>query len=81
MQRPDCRRMTKNPLRESSPKHDVYQPTRERIYMRSRQMAAPDKAAKYQELLYPSKHPTSWQKKEVAMTHPGLLFLSLVFLG
>lgn len=49
--------------------------------MRSRQMAAPDKAAKYQELLYPSKHPTSWQKKEVAMTHPGLLFLSLVFLG
>lgn len=49
--------------------------------MRGRQMAAPDKAAKSLELLYPGKHPTSWQKKEVAMTHTGLLFLSLVFLG
>lgn len=38
-------------------------------------MAAAAKAAKHPELLYPGRHPTSWQKKGVAMTHPGLLFL------
>lgn len=42
--------------------------------MRGRQMAAADKPAKHPELLYPGRHPTSWQK-EVAMTHTGLLFL------
>jgi hypothetical protein len=48
--------------------------------MRCRQMAAADKAAKHPKLLYPGRHPTSWQKK-VAVTHTGLLLPKLCIPG